>query len=44
MLHILANIVQDVVGLLLAHVRLAFHDAWWSDQVSTHFVVYSSSL
>lgn len=44
MLHILANIVQDVFGLLLAHVRLAFRDAWWSDQVSTHFVVYSSNL
>ena len=44
MLHILANTDQDAVGLLLAPVQLAIHDAGWSDQVSIHFVVYSSNL
>lgn len=44
MLHILANIAQDAVGLLLAPVQLAIHNAWWSDQVSIHLVIYSSNL
>lgn len=40
MLDILANIVQDAVGLLLDPVQLAIHDAWWSNKVSIYFVVY----
>lgn len=44
MLHTLAYILQDAVDLLLAPVHLAIHDAWWSDQVSIHFILYSSNL